>query len=176
LPEDLKDFAAFAYVTGMRKGEVASLAWSDVEGDVLTLRGENSKNDEARTIPLVGELGEIVKRRQAARRLEENGTVRMVEFIFHRDGRAGPEFRRSWATACKKAGVARHFHDFRRSAVRNMTQAGVPQAVAMKISRHKTASMFQGYSIVTTDDLRTALEKPETFREGSTGNVVSISK
>jgi len=78
------------------------LTWSDVEGDVLTLRGENSKNDEARTIPLAGELGEIIKRRQAARRVEENGTVCMVELIFHRDGRAVQEFRKSWATACKK--------------------------------------------------------------------------
>jgi hypothetical protein len=45
-----------------------------------------------------------------------------------------------------------------------MTQAGVPQAVAMKVSGHKTASMFQRYNIVATDDLRTALERTEQYR------------
>jgi integrase len=166
LPEDLKDFARFAFITGMRKGEATSLTWSDLEGDSLTLRGENSKNGDARTVPLVGELAEIIERRKAARQVKENGTARMVEFIFHRDGAPVAEFRKSWATACKKAGVAgRLFHDLRRSAVRNMTQAGTPQAVAMKISGHKTASMFQRYNIVATDDLRTALARTEAYRE-----------
>jgi hypothetical protein len=45
-----------------------------------------------------------------------------------------------------------------------MTQAGTPQAVAMKISGHKTASMFQRYNIVATDDLRAALERTEQYR------------
>src|ERR1039458_7364647 len=89
----------------------------------------------------------------------------MVEYIFHRDGAPVGEFRKSWKAACKKAGVSgRLFHDLRRSAVRNMTQAGVPQAVAMKISGHKTACMFQRYNIVATDDLRTALERTERYR------------
>jgi hypothetical protein len=45
-----------------------------------------------------------------------------------------------------------------------MTQAGTPQAVAMKISGHKTASMFQRYNIVATDDMRAALERTEQYR------------
>lgn len=150
----------------MRKGECCSLTWSDIEGDVLTLRGENAKNGEARSVPLVGKLSEIIERRKAVRQVEENGTARMVEFIFHRDGQPVGEFRKSWKAACKKAGISgRLFHDLRRSAVRNMTQAGVPQAVAMKVSGHKTPSMFQRYNIVATDDLRTALERTEQYRE-----------
>jgi integrase len=165
LPEDLRDFVRFAAATGMRKGECCSLAWGNIEGDVLTLRGENAKNGESRSVPLVGELSEIIERRNAARQVKENGTARMVEYIFHRDGQPVSEFRKSWKTACKKAGVSgRLFHDLRRSAVRNMTQAGVPQAVAMKVSGHKTSSMFERYNIVATDDLRTALERTEQYR------------
>jgi integrase len=150
----------------MRRGEVASLAWRDVEGDTLTLRGEHGKNGEARIVPLVGELAEIIERRQAARRVKQpDGSVRMAETVFHR--KSGPVgcFKKAWATAAKKTGLAgKLFHDLRRSAVRNMTQAGTPQAVAMKISGHKTASMFQRYNIVATEDLREALERTERYR------------
>jgi integrase len=61
--------------------------------------------------------------------------------------------------------AGRLFHDLRRSAVKNLTAAGVSQAVAMRISGHKTASMFQRYNIVCTDDLKIALEKTQKFRK-----------
>lgn len=41
----------------------------------------------------------------------------------------------------------------------------VPPAVAMRIIWHKTASTFQRYNIVCTDDVRTALEKAQKYRE-----------
>jgi integrase len=48
LPEGVRDFAFFGYLTGWRKGEIASLTWSDVEDGVIRLRGEHSKNREPR--------------------------------------------------------------------------------------------------------------------------------
>lgn len=174
LPADLKDFATFAHATGMRRKEITSLTWSDVEGDVLRLRGENTKNGEGRIVPLVGELAEVIKRRNATRPMEVNGTIQMVEHIFHRGGHPVGEFRKSWRSACKKAGVDRIFHDFRRSAVRDMVQAGVPQEVAKKISGHKTDAMFQRYNIVVEDDLRTALEKTELYRKASEQKVAPM--
>jgi hypothetical protein len=44
----------------MRKGKIQSRRWSDVHGDAITLRAENSKNGEGRTILLEGELAEVI--------------------------------------------------------------------------------------------------------------------
>ena len=65
------------------------------------------------------------------------------------------EFYRSWLTALKKAGIPddRIFHDFRRTAVRNMNRAKVPRQTAKKISGHKTDAIYNRYDIVDEDDI-----------------------
>jgi integrase len=53
------------------------------------------------------------------------------------------------------------FHDLRRSANRNMRDAGLPLRMRMKIMGHKTASMDRRYGIVDLTDIQIARELPE---------------
>jgi integrase len=175
LPADLQDFVRSAAATGIRKSEAAGLTWKMVQGTELRIPGNICKNRKSRVLPLAGELAEILERRKSARRIEENGTVRMGEFIFHRDGEPIREFRKSWKSPTKKANLPGIlFHDLRRSAVRNMVKAGVSPQIAKKWSGHISDSMFARYSILTTDDLREAFETTQKFREAEKAKVVAM--
>jgi integrase len=173
LLEDLKDFARFAYYAGWRRNEIAHLAWSHIEGDVLRLPPTISKTKDGRVLILEGELAAIIERRRLVRRddtpLVFHRTLQGSRYVRAGSGHPIKTFYKAWKTACAKAGtpVKRFFHDFRRTAVRNMNRAGVPRQTAKKISGHKTDEIFNRYDIVDEADIRDAVRRTQRHIAGS---------
>jgi len=145
VPDGLKPLLLFLYYTGCRIGAAEQITWEMVNPDAteITIPGTVTNNKEPIVLPLPAELTALLKK------------------VFRRDG--SPVFStlnlcREWGKAIKAAGVPDLIlHDLRRSGIRNLINAGVPETVAMKISGHRTASVFRRYAIVSTEDIRKAM-------------------
>ena len=153
----------FCYITGWRSySEVFPLRWSQVDfkGGFVRLEPGTTKNREGRVFPLTPELRALLEQRLEYTRRCERAQDKIIPHVFHRKGQPLKYMRRSWTTACKNAGVpGRLLHDLRRSAVRNLERAGLSRSVAMKMTGHKTESVYRRYAIVSESDLREAAAK-----------------
>lgn len=167
LPPFLRPVVTFGYYTAWRVTEVLGLQWRQVDLDTAEVRLDpgTTKSGEGRVIYLDGELLETMKdqREKVLSLQRERGEIIPWVFVNPQTGRRIRYFRRPWVKACQQTGLGeRIFHDFRRTAVRNMIRAGVPEVVAMRISGHKTRSVFDRYNIVSEQDLREAARRVAT--------------
>jgi integrase len=167
LPKATRPVVEFAYITGWRiPSEVLPLQWRhvDFEARVVRLDPHTTKNDEGRTFPFTDALEELLKAQKA-----EHDALKSIDvlcpWIFHRTGpkvkgKRIKAFIKAFKAACAKAGLpGRIPHDLRRTAVRNLVRAGIPERVAMQMTGHKTRSVFERYNIVSECDLVEAARK-----------------
>jgi integrase len=88
---------------------------------------------------------------------------RIVPYVFHYRGGPIGTIAVGWNAAAKRAGCpGRIPHDLRRTAVRNLVAAGIPEKTAMLLTGHRTRSVFDRYHIVSEPDLRAAVAKLAT--------------
>jgi integrase len=153
LPQELKALFVTAYLTGIRKGELLGITWDQVDFELrtITLAKGETKNDDPRSVPIVkGDMRDLL----IAAKKDRDAKWPDSQWVFSREGEPIKDFRWAWDKACEAAGIPDfNVHDLRRTAVRNMRRAGIPQVVRMKISGHKTDSMERRYNIVDAEDL-----------------------
>ncbi len=149
--------------TGVRLGEAKQIEWSqvDLKAALVRLEEDQTKDSEARTIPLPDVL------------------VKMLKGIEPKDGTVfdTTNLRKAWQKACSAAGLGQLeevegrpdlrytgliIHDLRRSAIKNLMKVGVNEKVAMKLSGYKTRAVFDRYHIVDTEDVVDAMWRVQT--------------
>jgi integrase len=177
LPEPHGLAVALCYTLAWRRAEVLGLEWRhiDLDSGAVRLDAERSKNDEQREAFLTPALlAELKAHRVRVEALQRRlGRVLPHVFVRVRGRMAGQrigDFRKRWMKACAAAGEpGLLLHDLRRSGVRNMVRAGVKEGVAMKISGHRTRSVFDRYNITSTKDLQEAARLVAGTILGTTG-------
>jgi integrase len=160
LPDYLRSIFVVAYHVGNRIGELRRLVWAQVDftNDQILLNPGTTKNKRGRALPIYGDMRELLRTEKET----HDDRFPKCAYVFHHEGHAIVDYRKARASACTRAGVpGLLFHDLRRSAIRNMRLAGIPENVAMEISGHRSLSVFDRYSIVGGRDIRDAAEKME---------------
>ncbi len=165
LPDYLKGFVQFGYITGWRKDEISILTWAHIDRINWTIRLEpgETKNEDARMVYADDRLKQVIRDQWIAR----HRLKKPLPWAFpNRWGKNRlKQFDKVWKKTLKAAGLNQDliFHDLRRTAVRNMVRAGIPERVAMQISGHRTRSVFDRYNIVSPGDLMQAAKRQEAY-------------
>ena len=166
LPSYLKPVVLFGYKSGWRSREIINMTWKQVDrvNGCARLETGETKNDDARVIYFDDELAKMFEELWQLQKLRK--TLSAYVFVKPKSGNRILRFDKAWKAACKKAKLSGYlFHDLRRTAVRNMVRAGVPEVIAMKISGHKTRSVFDRYNIVSDTDLKNAAKSYQAYLE-----------
>jgi integrase len=168
LPSYLAPITTVGYQSGVRLGELEAIEWSQVDfiAQLIRLASGRTKGGKPRTCPFIGNMQEVL----VAAKAERDKYWPECDLVFHRLGQPLIDFRGAWDSAVGRAGLqGLEFHDLRRSGVRNLSRSGVPEAVIMRITGHKTRAMFDRYNIVNEGDLADAANRVKAYRNSKKG-------
>lgn len=142
-----------ALVGGLRVRQV------NLREGTISLDAGTTKNADARLVVMTNNV------RQLLSGCLDGKTDPDAPVFTRPDGSPVVNFDRQWKRITKGAGLPNLiFHDLRRSAIRNMVNAGISEKVAMQISGHRSRKIFDRYHIVPKRDLQEAAKKSEARR------------
>lgn len=136
----LKPIVITALNTGMRKGEILSLRWDNLDlrhGFILL---DRTKNGERREIPINDTLRGVLQ--GLTRRLD-------IPYVFYDPvtGKPYKDVKRSFQTALRRSKIMDFkFHDFRHTFASHLVMAGVDLTTIKELLGHKTLTMTLRYS------------------------------
>jgi integrase len=153
-PEHLRSIIICALDTGMRRGEITSQNWKDIDFDNRLLHVSRSKTPEGemREIPLTNRLFELLA-----------VTHKKTGFVFTYEGDPIKTIKTSWAATLRRSKL-RHFrfHDLRHTANTRLMLAGVLQEVRRELIGHSSRhsrDVNDRYSQVELPEKRDAIRK-----------------
>ena len=149
----LRPIVILAVYTGMRKSEILSLTWPQVDFTRNVIHLITTKSGKARSVP----MSELVR----SELLNLKAESKHSEFIFVsvRTGRALGWIKRGFVSACKDAGIENlHFHDLRHTASTRLADDGVDPLTIAQILGHSDLRMTARYTHATDHSLRRAVE------------------
>ena len=145
-----RDLITFLIYTGCRKGEALNLRWDDVDlqNDVIAVKGTKTKYD--RHIPISKPLKELL------RAIEKNQDSL---YVFNKNGAKLGNFRKSFMTACRNAGLKDlRIHDLRHVFASKMVMNGTSLYITGELLGHRTTQMTKRYSHLVPDTLKKAVD------------------
>lgn len=154
MPKHSAQIVMVAYYTGMRAGEILNLTWEklNLKEGYIDLSFQDTKTAEPRRIYMSEPIRTL---------FEEMAKVKYIahRYVFTFQGKPLKSIRTSFKNACKTAGIRDfRFYDLRHTFNTNMRKAGVDRSVIMKITGHKSVSMFERYNTVDSCDAKDALQ------------------
>jgi integrase len=172
--DHLKPFLVVALNSGMRKNEILSLRWSDIDFSKGFISIGDSKSGKSRNIPMNSSAFEALK-----------GMSQASEFVFFNPKTKGhlKDIKTAFKTACKSVGIKGfRIHDLRHTAATKMIEAGVDLVTVSKILGHSSIQMTMRYAHPTPENMKRAVDKLGQIYEqarqkvDSQGEVVTIKK
>ena len=152
--EHIKPIVIIALNTGMRKGEILDLSWSDVDMDNRVLTIKRTKNNESRTVP----INETIYKMLGSLRDGSNGQP----VFANKDGNPYRDIKHGFARAVQRAGIEDfRFHDLRHTFASRLVMAGVDIRTVQQLIGHKDIRMTMRYSHLSDAHLKEAVKKLE---------------